>query len=122
MPNFVTGLDRTLTAYGMEINNTEKIMTNHPNGFRNVIKVKDHKLKAVNNFKYLGATVTDEGSKKEIIAIAQATASLTKLKVIWKYRNISNKHKFRLLSSLVISTFLYACKTWTLTADLQRRI
>ena len=28
----------------------------------------------------------------------------------------------RLMSSLVISIFLYACESWTLTAELERRI
>ena len=30
--------------------------------------------------------------------------------------------KLRLLHALVLSTFLYACESWTLTAELQRRI
>ena len=30
--------------------------------------------------------------------------------------------KIRLMRSLVTSTFLYACESWTLTAELQRRI
>ena len=37
-------------------------------------------------------------------------------------RNTSLKTKIRLLNALVKSTFLYACESWTLTAELQRRI
>ena len=40
----------------------------------------------------------------------------------WRDRNITLRSKIRLLRSLVISIFLYACESWTLTVDLQRRI
>ena len=59
-------------------------MTNNTNGFSTDIRVNGEKLDCVNRFKYLGATITDEGSKPEILArIAQATAALAKLKTIW---------------------------------------
>ena len=37
-------------------------------------------------------------------------------------RSISLSSKIRLVHSLVTSIFLYACESWTLTAELQRRI
>ena len=50
------------------------------------------------------------------------TAALTKLKPVWNDRSISLSSKIRLMRSLVTSIFLYACETWTLTAELQRRV
>ena len=41
---------------------------------------------------------------------------------IWKDKYIRIKHNIRLMRALVITIFLYACETWTLTAELQRRI
>ena len=74
-------------------------------------------------FKYLGSVISYEGSKREILSrIAQATAALTRLKPIWNDRSISLSSKTRLMRSLVTSIFLYACESWTLTAELQRRI
>ena len=35
---------------------------------------------------------------------------------------VSLSYKIRLMCSLVTSIFLYACESWTLTAELQRRI
>ncbi|PIK46132.1 endonuclease-reverse transcriptase [Apostichopus japonicus] len=71
----------------------------------------------------MGAIVTDEGSKPEILSrIAQTTSAITKLKLIWKDRNITLRSKIRLMRSLVTSIFLYACESWTLTADIERRI
>ena len=67
--------------------------------------------------------VTDEGSKQEIMSrIAQTIGSLTKLKTIWKDKTIALSFKIRLMRSLVISIFLYACETWTLTAELEKKI
>ena len=62
----------------------------------------------------------DEGSKQEILStIAQTIGALTKLKTLWKDKNIALSSKIRLMHSLVISIFLYACETWTLTAELE---
>lgn len=47
---------------------------------------------------------------------------MTKLKVIWNDSNIAIGSKIRLMRSLVMSIFLYACESWTLTADIERRI
>ena len=75
----------------------------------------------VTSFKYLGAVVSDDGSKPEVLSrIAQATAALTKLRPIWR-DNISLGSKVKLMRSLVISIFLYACESWTLTAELEKR-
>ncbi|KAK3881878.1 hypothetical protein Pcinc_013719 [Petrolisthes cinctipes] len=77
----------------------------------------------VQQFAYLEAIISDHGSKPEILArAAQTMTALSKLKPIWKEKNISVKCKVRLLRALVLSIFLYACETWTLTAELQRRI
>ena len=88
----------------------------------NEIKVKGQKLGTVTSFKYLGAVVSDDGSKPEVLSrIAQATAALTKLKPIWRDNNISLGSKVKLMRSLVISIFLYACESWTWTAELEKR-
>ena len=75
------------------------------------------------SFKYLGAIVSDEGSKPEVPSrIAQTTAAATKPKVIRNDKNIAISSKIRLMHSLAMSIFLYACETWTITADIERRI
>ena len=43
------------------------------------------------------------------------------LKPIWRDSNISLGSKVNLIRSLVISIFLYACKSWTLAAELEKR-
>ena len=71
----------------------------------------------------LGSVITDEGSKPEILSrIAQATTALTRLKPVCIDKSISLGPKIWLMRSLVTSIFLHACESWTLTAELQRRI
>ena len=97
-------------------------MTNSANSIQREIKVKGQKLGTLTSFKYLGAVVSDDGSKLEVLSkIAQATAALTKLKPIRRDNNISLGSEVKLLRSFVISIFLYACESWTLTADLEKR-
>ena len=115
-------LDRTTTRYKMEIGpDKTKVMTmtNNPNGFQREIKIKGQRLEEVENFKYLRAIISNEGSKPEILSrIAQTTAALSRLKIIWRDKNISLASKVKLM----LSTFLYACESWTLTAEIERRI
>ena len=117
-------LDNTSASYGMEISTEKtKLMTNNTNGINKMITVNGKKLETVSKFKYLGSVITDEGSKPEIISrIARTTAAMTRLKPIWKDKNITLRSKIRLMRSLVMSVFLYACETWILTAELQRRV
>ena len=57
-----------------------------------------------------------------MVKAALLTAALTRLKPVWIDKSISLSSKIRLMLSLVTSIFLYACESWTLTAELQRRI
>ena len=85
--------------------------------------LNEQKLETVENFKYLGSVITDEGFKPDILSrMAQTTSALTRLKPVWIDKSISLSSKMRLKHSLVTSIFLYACESWTLTAELQRII
>ena len=98
-------------------------MTNNTSGIKTEIKINGQKLETVTSFKNLGSVTADEGSKPGILSrIAQITAGLTRLKPVWNDMSISLSSKIRLMRSLVTSIFLYACESWTLTAELQRRI
>ena len=120
----VNHLEEASIAYGMQISAEKtQLITNNTNGISTDITIDNNKLETVRRFKYLGAIVSDEGSKPEVLSrIAQTTAAVTKLKVILNDRNIAISSKIRLMHSLVLSVFLYACETWTITADIERRI
>ena len=124
LASLVDRLDKTSAAFGTE-NSAEKtkLMTNNANGTSIDIRINGEKLDEVDSFKYLGAVITDQGSKPEVLSrIAQTTAALTRLKTIWSDKHISLSSKIRLMRSLVISVLLYACETWTLTADILKKL
>ena len=53
------------------------------------IKINSEKLDEVDNFKYVGAVVTDQGSKVEVLSrIAQTTEALARLKTTWNDKHI----------------------------------
>ena len=67
-----------------------KLMTNNPNGFQREIKIDGQRLEEVENFKYLGATISNEGSKPEILSrIAQTTVALSWLMIIWREEHLA---------------------------------
>ena len=49
-------------------------------------------------------------------------SALTRLNVMWNDKNIAISSKIRLMRSLAMSIFLYACKMWTIAANIKRRI
>ena len=56
----VDRLDITTTRFKLEIGpDKTKVMTNNPNGFQREIKIKGQRLKEVENFKYLGAIISN---------------------------------------------------------------
>ena len=110
--------------YKLEIGpDKTKVIINNPSGFQRKIKIKGQRLEGVENFKYFEAIISNEGSKPVILSwIAQATAAFSGLKIIWRDKNISLASKVKLLRALILSTFLYACEGWALTAEIKRRI
>ena len=120
----VDRLDTTTTRYKMEIGpDKTKVMTNNTNGFQRETKIKDQRLEEVENFKYLGEILSNEGSKPEILSrITQTTAALSILKIIWRDKNILLASKVKLMRTLILPTFLCVCDSWTLTSEIERRI
>ena len=93
-----------------------KLMTNSANG------IQSERDKGKRAFKYHGAVVSDDGSKPEVLSrTAQATAAY-KAKTHWSDNKISLGSKVKLMCSFVISIFLNACESWTLTAELEKRM
>ena len=82
------------------------------------------KLAEVNSFKYLGSTLTKDGSstKEEKTKLSLAASAMTRLNVICKSNSISFPENLKLFKSLVVSILLHGCEIWILTADLERRL
>ena len=116
-------LDNAAAKFGMEINAEKTKIIRSDGTLQRCITIQGLKLETVDHFKYLDAIICDEGSGTEVLSrAAQTMASLASLKIIWKDKNIRRKHKITLMRALVITIILYACETWTLTAELHRSI
>ena len=123
LTKLVHNLDTAAAKFGMEISAKKiKIMNNNGTLHRD-ITIQGQKLETVYHFKYLGAIICDEGSRRKVLSrAAQTMAAFATLKTILKDKNIRIKHKMKLMCALVITIFLYECENCTLTAELQRRI
>ena len=65
----VNHLEEDSAAYGMQIRAEKtQLMTNNTNGISTDITIDNRKLETVRSFKYLGAIVSDEGSKPEVLS------------------------------------------------------
>ena len=72
-------------------------------------------LKCVNQFKYLGAQISnDAGTQIEVQhRIKQAAASFSKLyERIWKKRHITLKTKVKTYKTVIIPCLIYGAETW----------
>ena len=88
------------------------------------VKVDDKTIEVVDDFTYLGTSLTNEGSMDKEIScrIGKASAAFNKLAKIWKSRKIPLSLKMKFYNSNVISTLLYASETWHLKVNQERKI
>jgi len=119
-------LDETSHRYGMEISaEKSKIMVSGRNINRNVlVYVRGEQLEHVSEFKYLGATLTENGTSEIEVKhrVGMATSALARLESIWKMRSISMKTKIKLLNSMVKSILMYGCESWTITDKIWKKV
>ena len=91
LTELVHNLDTAAAKFGMEISAEKtKIMTNNGTLQRD-ITIQGQTLETVDHFKYIGAIICDEGSRREVLSRAvQTMTALTRLKIIWKDKNKSS--------------------------------
>ena len=77
-------------------------------------------LKLVDNFTYLGSSVSS--TETDINTwLAKAWTATDRLSVIWK-SNLINKIKRSFFQAAVVWILLYRCTTWTLTRRIEKRL
>ena len=79
------------------------------------IQINGEELNAVNNFKYLGSTVSSNASldmeiQSRISAAATAYKKLRKR--IFSNNDILSNTKIKVYNAIIIPTLLYGCETW----------
>ena len=114
-------LDKVSTAYGMEISAEKtKLMTNNTSGINTEIKVNAwdcHKLQISGHiYNWLGFQAWDTLQESiDNSSIDKAETSLDWQEYLSLLQDTTD-------APLVTSNFLYVCESWTLTAELKRRI
>ena len=81
------------------------------------IVINDTQLKNVEHFKYLGSTISCDGSlDKEIDArISKASQALGRLRnKVLSQHNIRLSTKLKVYTAVILPSILYGCETWTL--------
>ena len=95
--------------------------TDHPP----TITIDGHELKAVDDFTYLGSTISSSLTLEAEISsrIAKAAAVMSKLhQRLWNNPSLTVKTKLRVCQACVLSTLLYSSEAWTPYARQERRL
>ena len=88
------------------------------------ININGQQLKQVQEFVYLGGTISQKGSCSEDIKsrIGKALGAVQRLQPIWNAGDIQRSTKIELYRVLVLSILLYGAETWTLKKDDENRL
>ena len=89
------------------------------------ITINDYELDVVNEFTYLGSTISDNLSlQKELDKrIGKAATTFARLNArVWKNSKLTIKTKVAVYNSCVLSKLLYGNETWTTYSDQEKRL
>lgn len=89
------------------------------------IAIHGYCLEVVENFTYLGSTITNSLSIDTEVnsRIAKAAAVMARLnKRVWQNHNLTEKTKLRVYQACVLSTLLYSSETWTTYASQEKKL
>ena len=122
----INELERVANAVGLSINaNKTKSMSNAviPDLAEGLL-VNNEEIEVVREFKYLGSILTqDANPEREILCrIALAGSAFNCLRNVWRNSKYSQKLKLRIYNSNVLSVLTYGCETWSITAQLGKRL
>jgi len=113
-------------AVGLSISaNKTKSMSNAitPNLAEGLL-VNNEEIEVVREFKYLGNILTqDANPEREILCrTALAGSVFNCLRNFWSNNKYSQKLNLRIYNSNVLSVLIYGCETWSITAQLGKRL
>ena len=82
------------------------------------VNIGGHDVSVVDQFIYLGSTLTNSGDMKNEVCRRRALASVVMKslwKPLWRHTNISLTTKIRVYRAVVLSVLFYGAETWPLT-------
>ena len=121
----VNRVHQSCSKFGLKINigKTEiQVINKHPINLK--IAINGHQLNQVEEFTYLGGTISQQGQCSPDIKhrIGKALGAMQMLANIWRSKEISNATKIELYRVLILSILLYGAETWTIKKEDENRL
>jgi sorting nexin-29 len=125
LQQLVDGIVSESARMGMSVN-VEKTEVQHigPHKRDVGISIGNRTLKQVEEFVYLGGTISEDASTDQDTKrrIGLACGVMQNLNAIWKAKDITRKTKVKVYESLVCSVLLYNSETWTLKEATKKKL
>ena len=125
MQKSTTALYTTSQKLGLYINkNKTMIMKNDRLHDDTHIDIQGIIFKEVDNFCYLGSTISKDGDCRHDIdrRIILARLAFKSLNNLWRQTNISIKTKLRIFTTNVLSVLSYGAETWKSNKSIEKRL
>src|SRR5215472_6263405 len=93
-------------------------------GRGNSVKIDNSAIERVEEFKYLGVTLTDQNSIQEEIKsrLKLGNACYHSVQNLLFSRLLSKNLKIKIYRSIILPVVLYGCETWSLTLREEHRL
>ena len=100
------------TGLKINVKKTKSLRLNHTS--KATFTIQQDTMEEVQDFSYLGSTVSTEGGTDQdiLIRIGKAAGVFNTLRPIWRSTKLSLNMKLRVYNSKVKSVLLYGCETW----------
>jgi hypothetical protein len=88
------------------------------------VKIDNSSIERVKEFKYLGATLTDQNSSQEEIKgrLKIRSACYHSVQNILSSRMLSKNLNIKIYRNIIMAVVLYGCESWPLTLREKRRV
>jgi len=113
---------------GLEVNahktNYMTVSRDHNAGRIHSIKIDNSSIEKVEEFKYLGTTLTNQNSIQEEIKsrLKLANACYYSVQNLLSSRLLSKNLKIKIYRTIILPVVLYGCENWSLTLRDERRL
>jgi hypothetical protein len=125
LQRIVNKIDISGSSMGLKINidKTEVQLLAREQG-KVKVSINGRELKQVDHYIYLGSQISEDGSSEPDMKrrIGLAYDAMQRLKKVWSSKSLRRRTKVKIYETLVLSILLYNTETWTITAEMERRL
>ena len=123
MANNLSEMKKVMTKWGVEIHwGKTKVMMVSRQGEECKVCGDGEEIEEVQNMKYLGPTLSADGTCEEEIEGAAARVIGAMRRGVLEIRELKKATKMRVYNAMVLPTMLYGCETWTVMKRHESRL